>query len=137
MKFLIDMPLSPALATWLGQQGHDAVHAQQIGLSRSADSVILERAKGEQRVVVTADLDFPRLLALAEAEGPGLILFRGGNYGEEEALDRLRIALERARRENCHTRSSLSRSTAFASDASHLTAALDRSTSSGWMAEAL
>lgn len=95
MKFLIDMPLSPALATWLGQQGHDAVHAQQIGLSRSADSVILERAKGEQRVVVTADLDFPRLLALAEAEGPGLILFRGGNYGEEEALDRLRIALER------------------------------------------
>lgn len=48
----------------------------------------------EKRVVVTADLDYPRLLALTRAEGPGLILFRGGNYSEQEAVDRLRQALE-------------------------------------------
>ncbi|MBT9171729.1 MAG: hypothetical protein DDT21_00097 [Syntrophomonadaceae bacterium] len=94
MKFLIDMPLSTGVAIWLVQQGHDAVHAFEMGLARASDEAILERAQGEQRVVVTADLDYPRLLALTRAEGPGLILFRGGNYSEQEAVDRLRQALE-------------------------------------------
>lgn len=94
MKFLIDMPLSPKLAVWLMQQGHDAVHALKLGLARASDTEILERARREQRMVVTADLDYPRLLALAQAEGPSLILFRGGNYSEQEAVDRLRRTLE-------------------------------------------
>jgi predicted nuclease of predicted toxin-antitoxin system len=95
VKFLIDMPLSPALADWLVQQGHDAVHALSLGLNRSPDIAVLERARDEQRVIITADLDYPRLLALAQAEGPGLILFRGGDYSEREAIDRLATALEK------------------------------------------
>ena len=94
MKFLVDMPLSPDLAAWLRQHGHDALHALELGLTRAADSEILELARLQQRVVLTADLDYPRLLALTQAEGPGLILFRGGNYSEEESVDRLRRALE-------------------------------------------
>jgi predicted nuclease of predicted toxin-antitoxin system len=94
MRFLVDMPLSPELAVWLAQQGHDAVHALGAGLDRAPDEVILERARNEQRVVITADLDYPRLLALAQAEGLGLILFRGGNYSEQEAVERLTRALE-------------------------------------------
>jgi hypothetical protein len=34
------------------------------------------------------------LLALGQAEGPGLILFRGGDFGEQEAIGRLRKAVE-------------------------------------------
>lgn len=94
MRFLVDMPLSPELAIWLEQQGHDAIHAIEVGLHRASDAAILEYGRNEQRVVVTADLDYPRLLALAEAEGPGLVLFRGGNYSEREAVERLRRALE-------------------------------------------
>ncbi|HHT9126503.1 MAG TPA: DUF5615 family PIN-like protein [Candidatus Brocadiia bacterium] len=94
MKFLVDMSLSPALADWLVQQGHDAIHALQAGLERTSDEVILGRARDEKRVIITADLDYPRLLALAQAEGPGLILFRGGNYGEQEAIERLTRVLE-------------------------------------------
>jgi predicted nuclease of predicted toxin-antitoxin system len=45
-------------------------------------------------VVITADLDFPRMLALSAAEGPGLILFRGGNYSDEEMQDLLKRVLE-------------------------------------------
>ena len=93
MKFLVDMPLSPELAVWLRNRGHDALHATEMGLAFVADGEILERARGEQRVVVTADLDYPRLLALAQLEGPGLILFRGGNYSEQESLNRLERAL--------------------------------------------
>jgi predicted nuclease of predicted toxin-antitoxin system len=94
VKFLIDMPLSPKLADWLVEQGHDAVHAFEVGLSRASDTTILKHALSEQRVVVTADLDYPRLLVLAQAEGPGLILFRGGNYSDQEAIEHLRRVLE-------------------------------------------
>ncbi|MBI5166923.1 MAG: DUF5615 family PIN-like protein, partial [candidate division NC10 bacterium] len=55
---LIDMPLSPELAVWLVRQGHDAVHALEVGLDRASDAAILERARNEQRVLVTADLDY-------------------------------------------------------------------------------
>jgi predicted nuclease of predicted toxin-antitoxin system len=49
VNFLIDMPLSPGLAAWLREQGHDAVHAADIGLHRASDAEILVRAKRERR----------------------------------------------------------------------------------------
>ena len=89
MKFLIDMPLSPALAEWLHARGHDAVHALHVGLARASDATIIARAAAEGRVIITADLDYPRLLALLHAATPGVILFRGGTYAEREVLARL------------------------------------------------
>jgi predicted nuclease of predicted toxin-antitoxin system len=83
------MPLSPALAAWLGDQGHDAVHAAGLGLHTASDSEILARAKDEARTVVTADLDYPRLLAVARASEPSLILFRNGNWSEAGVRTRL------------------------------------------------
>ncbi len=61
MKFLVDMPLSPAVAAWLVERGNEAVHASGIRLSDAPDADILSRARDEARVVVTADLDYPRL----------------------------------------------------------------------------
>ncbi|MBI2338929.1 MAG: DUF5615 family PIN-like protein [Deltaproteobacteria bacterium] len=95
MKFLIDMPLSPELAKWLRDQKHDAVHAVEVGLMTSPDDQILDRARRENRTVITADLDFPRLFAQLEVETPGLILFRGGNYSEEETRILLARVLDR------------------------------------------
>ena|SRR3990167_5354805 len=97
------MPLSPGLAKWLAQQGHDAVHASQAGLGQATDTVILEHARNNGLVVITADLDYPRLLALAQAEGPGLILFRGGNYSEKDAVARMRRMLDLVRNEELTT----------------------------------
>jgi len=94
MRFLVDMPLSPQLVAWLVESGHEAVHALELGLHRASDVTILERARKDERVVVTADLDYPRILALTQSQGPGLILFRGGNYSEAESGARLRRVLE-------------------------------------------
>ena len=94
MRFLVDMPLSPELARWLCERGHNAIHASEQGLERASDDEILKRARNEQRIILTADLDYPRLLALGRSEGPPLILFRGGNYGEREARDRLARVLD-------------------------------------------
>jgi len=93
MRFLIDMALSPQLGVWLSAQGHDAVHASQLTLSKAPDAEILAAAIGQHRVVVTADLDFPRLLATLGAPGPGLILLRGGNYNESQVLECVRRVL--------------------------------------------
>src|ERR1700730_6633284 len=87
------MPLPPALAQWLAIQGPDAVHASAMGLDRSADTEILTRAKQDARTVVTADLDYPRLLALTGAEGPSLILFRGGDWSEPDVTGRMQQIL--------------------------------------------
>jgi predicted nuclease of predicted toxin-antitoxin system len=54
---------------------------------------ILTRARQEARTVVTADLDYPRLLALAGAEGPSLILFRGGDWSEPDVAARMQQIL--------------------------------------------
>ena len=94
MRFLVDMPLSPGLALWLAEQGHDAVHALTVGLNRAEDSAIIERARRELRTVITADLDYPRLLALSRAAEPSLILFRGGNWSEQDVIVRMRQILE-------------------------------------------
>ena len=89
------MPLSPGLAEWLVGQGHDAIHAGRVQLHRASDRVILQHAWDEQRIIITADLDYPRLLALAQDHGSlGLILFRGGNYSEEETIQRVKRVLD-------------------------------------------
>ncbi|MGO9256844.1 MAG: DUF5615 family PIN-like protein [Bryobacteraceae bacterium] len=93
MKFLIDMPLSPDLAQWLRAEGHDAVHAIELSMNRSPDLEILQAAAREGRVVITADLDYPRLLAELGSTGPGLILLRSGNYSELESQDCVRRVL--------------------------------------------
>lgn len=86
MKFLVDVPVTPQAVAHLHAQAHDAVHASSVGLASAPDTEILERARGEGRVVVTADLDYPRLLALQKASSPGIILFRGGSYSDREML---------------------------------------------------
>jgi predicted nuclease of predicted toxin-antitoxin system len=94
VKFLVDMPLSPRLAQWLVDKGYDAVHASAIGLDRAPDGDILRIAQQESRAVITADLDYPRLLAIARASEPGLVLFRGGNWSDAAAISRMGALLK-------------------------------------------
>jgi predicted nuclease of predicted toxin-antitoxin system len=95
MKFLLDMPVSFLLLDVLLAHGHEGVHAHQIGKDRAPDDELLDIARRESRVIITADLDFPRLMALSLAEGPGLILFRGGNYSDREMCDLLARVLRK------------------------------------------
>jgi predicted nuclease of predicted toxin-antitoxin system len=89
VRFLVDMPLSPTLAAWLTDRGHDAAHAANLGLHSATDTGIMARAKLEARTVITADLDYPRLLTLARATEPSLILFRDGDWNEAGVIARM------------------------------------------------
>jgi predicted nuclease of predicted toxin-antitoxin system len=42
VKFLVDMAVSPGLASWLESLGHDATHASKLGMATAADLEIME-----------------------------------------------------------------------------------------------
>ena len=76
MKFLADMGISPKTVTFLRGMKHDAVHLYDQGLDRLPDSVILEKACDEGRILLTHDLDFGELMAAGRAALPSVIIFR-------------------------------------------------------------
>ncbi len=80
MKFLVDAPLPPSVAEFLKSKDHEASHVFERGWGRFSDKEILGAAGEEGAVVITADLDFPRLIAIHPDKQSGLILFRGTNW---------------------------------------------------------
>mgnify|MGYP001381280689 FL=1 len=80
------MPVTPDAVSHLQAVGHDAIHASSVGLAEATEPEIIEGARRDGRVVVTANLDYPRLVLLSDAAGPGIVLFRGGSYSDSEML---------------------------------------------------
>ena len=76
MKFLADMGVSMTVIRTLRQNGYDAVHLREEGLQRLADAEIVLKARLEERIVLTFDLDFGDILAASADVLPSVIIFR-------------------------------------------------------------
>ncbi len=76
MRFLIDQCLSADFASALTAAGHDVTHLRDLGMQRAKDPDVLDLARAEQRVLVSADTDFGTLLVRIGATRPSVILFR-------------------------------------------------------------
>ena len=76
MRFLVDQCLSPEFARKLSDAGHDVVHLRELGLERAPDPEVLDVARSQGRVLVSADTDFGTLLARSSATGPSVVMFR-------------------------------------------------------------
>lgn len=70
------MGISPLTVAFLQSQGHDAVHLHEQTLDRLPDPDILDKARREERILLTSDLDFADLLTHSQAQLPSVILFR-------------------------------------------------------------
>ena len=100
MNFLLDMGLAQRTALFLRAQGHDAIHLREQGLRRLADEQIIQKALAEDRIILTHDLDFGRIVALSRGQYPSVITFRLAdmraptvNQYLQEVLDRFSAAL--------------------------------------------
>ena len=76
MLFLADMGISPNTVKWLRENNHDAIHLMDENLYRAPDPFILEKARKENRVIITSDLDFGQLMAASGNKFPSVIILR-------------------------------------------------------------
>ena len=76
MRFLVDECLSVKIAQILAAAGHDAQHASQTGLQGHPDETVIEYARAEDRILLTADTDFGELLSHSGESLPSVILLR-------------------------------------------------------------
>jgi predicted nuclease of predicted toxin-antitoxin system len=56
--------------------GHDAVHLFDHDMHKFSDLEILNYARIENRIILTHDLDFGRLMALSGTKLPSIVIFR-------------------------------------------------------------
>jgi len=123
MKYLLDHGLPRSAAALLRERGYDAVHTGEIGYAAAEDSAILERARQENRVVITLDADFHMLLAQSGASLPSVIRVRIEGLRAEALTELLQRVVDdwlneltigavltiQARRVRCHRLPLLSR----------------------------
>ncbi len=94
MRFLADMGVAVPIVEELRRQGHDALHLRDEGLQRNPDQQILDKAIAEDRILLTFDLDFGELAALARDQVVSVTLFRLSNARMANVALRLAAVLD-------------------------------------------
>lgn len=93
MRFLLDMGVDVRVGTWLREHGHEPVHLRDQGLHRLPNGEIFTKAISENRVILTFDLDFGEIAALARGRKASVVVFRLHNTRTAHVLERLASVL--------------------------------------------
>ena len=76
MKLLLDQGLPQSASSLLSKQGFDTIHVSKIEMWAAEDSEIIQKAREDNRIVVTLDADFHSILALNNFSSPSVIRIR-------------------------------------------------------------
>ena len=94
LPLLADENIHPRVVQALREQGKDVSTVLEVGLSGRPDTEVLEKARGDGRVVVTHDGDFGRLAVSAGQGHAGIVYLRPGHIDPTMVLQSL-DAIER------------------------------------------
>ena len=75
MRLLADENIERAIVIWLRERGHDVSYVIEMDPA-APDPAVGERANRENRVLISYDLDFGRLVFKEGMRLPGLVLMR-------------------------------------------------------------
>src|SRR5579862_1527373 len=78
----------------LRRLGHDVTHLREQGLMRMEDPDIVTKARREGRILLTFDLDFGEIMALARHASPSVILFRMRDQTPRAVTPRLAVVIQ-------------------------------------------
>ena len=81
------------MAEELCRLGCDTTHVRDLGLRSAGDDIVFAEAAKQQRIVVSRDADFGRLLAESGATSPSVVYIRGSGLNDP-ALLAIRIQKE-------------------------------------------
>lgn len=87
MRLLADANIGRGIIQKLAELGHDVLRVAAVS-AQLTDSEILEIAHEQQRIVLTADKDFGKLVFLQMMPCPGVILLRVSGASEQERTRR-------------------------------------------------
>ncbi len=76
MRVLTDHDVYKVTVDFLKMNGRDVVTAKELGLQKSSDKELLEKAKATDRVLQTRDKDFGTMVFLRKELCPGVIYLK-------------------------------------------------------------
>lgn len=94
MRFLADVGVSLRIVEQLRLSGHDVIHLSEEGLQTLPDPEIFQKARDEQRTLLTFDLDFGEIVAASAGGVVSVVLFRLHNTRSSFVLARLLSVLK-------------------------------------------
>ena len=87
MKFKIDESLHSDCATLLKEANHDALTVHDQEMTGASDITLADVCKKEQRILISADLDFSDVRHFPPKEYAGLIVIRSKNQSKHKQLE--------------------------------------------------
>lgn len=96
MKFLIDANLGRKFTNLINKAGYNAVFINDL-LTKASDEDVLSLAERENRIVITNDKDFGKLIFKLGKSSAGAILFRTSIIDSEKRFEMAKDALDKAK----------------------------------------
>ncbi len=93
-RLLTDENVHPEVVSFLEQQAFDVLDVRRSGLVGSSDRDLLRRAYPDQRIIVTHDRDFGKLVIAAEEPFYGILYLRPGHLDPSFTTATLRAVLD-------------------------------------------
>jgi predicted nuclease of predicted toxin-antitoxin system len=90
LHLLTDENIDPAVLSFLRQESFDVVDIKEMGWQGKKDIEILVEAHKQQRVVVTQDDDFGKLVFSVKIPFTGIIYLRPGHFFPERTIKALK-----------------------------------------------
>jgi len=86
LKFKVDENLPTEYASILREAGFEADTVPDEKLSGAGDSVLSERCRAKDRVLMTLDLDFANVQTYPPKSNPGIVVFRSKSQDIQRLL---------------------------------------------------